>query len=179
MGLMSTIDAAFLDLYRVGNWLVRNLIRYVFQPSSLSQKQRECSDMREHQTFMSHMSRSIVRSKQALSQCSSLVFTGSLPLEVYPCARAEIPSSFATIALYDAILVSAAGTSQDAWSGRAMRRRTHRRAVCSIAYSPDSTRLVSASKDRDVDVWCTRTGPLRTFRTPSPSLFLTFSPDGS
>ncbi len=60
-----------------------------------------------------------------------------------------------------------------------MRRRTGPRSVSCVAYSPDSTRLVSASRDRDVDVWCTSTGALlHTLRTPFACVFVTFSPDG-
>ena len=122
----------------------------------------------------------MLRSKRALSQCSSLVFTGSLPLEVEPYTKGSMTSSFTSIKLYPAILVSSAGTSQDAWCGVPMKRRTHRRPVCSIAYSPNGTRLVSVSRDRDVEMWCTGTGVLlHTLHTPLPSVFVTFSPDGS
>src|SRR5258708_11471238 len=130
--------------------------------------------MKEHRIFIWHIHRFILRSKHALSQCPFLVFTGSLTFEVEP---AEVTSGFATIASYDAILVSA---SQDSWNRGPMKRYAHLRAVCSVAYSSDSTRLVSASRDRDVEVWCTRTGALlHTLRTPFPCVFVTFSPDGS
>ena|SRR5258707_15875186 len=89
----------------------------------------------------------------------------------------EIASSFTSIASYDAILVSA---SQDSWNRGPMKHHAHQHAVCSVAYSPDSTCLASASRDRDVEVWCTRTGALmHMLHTPSPCVFVTFSPDGS
>ena len=131
--------------------------------------------MKEHRIFIWHIQRFILRSRQTLSQWPFLVFTGSLTFEVEP---AEIVSSFATIASYDTILVSSAGTSQDPWSRGPMKRCAHLRAVCSVAYSPDSARLASASRDRDVELWCTTGALLHTLRIPFPCVFVTFSPDG-
>src|SRR5258708_2707503 len=149
----------------------------MFRSSSLFHAKRASNAMKEHRIFIWHIHRFILRSKQALSRCPFHVFTGSLAFEVEPT---EITSSFATIASYDAIFVSSAGTSQDSCSRGSMKRRAHLRPVCSVAYSPDNTRLASASRDKDVEVWSTRTEALlHTLRTPFPCVFVTFSPDGS
>src|SRR5258708_23262758 len=130
--------------------------------------------MKGHQIFIWHIHQFILHSKQALHQCPFLVFAGSLTSKVEP---AEVMSGFATITSYNAILVSA---SQDSWNRGCMKRHVHLHAVCSIVYLLDSTCLASASRDRDVEVWCARTGALlHTLCTPFPCVFVTFSPDGS
>ena len=56
----------------------------------------------------------------------------------------------------------------------------HTAAILRLAYSPDGSRLVSSSSDREVKLWDAATGePVRTFPAQSDwSQALAFSPDG-
>jgi WD40 repeat protein len=67
----------------------------------------------------------------------------------------------------------------DAVTGARRRHlRGHRNSVHGLAFSPDSTRLASASHDKTVKVWDVASGKLlRTFEHPSRVHGLAFSPD--
>jgi WD40 repeat protein/tRNA A-37 threonylcarbamoyl transferase component Bud32 len=77
------------------------------------------------------------------------------------------------------------------WEYAYLRRRTegtpltlrgHTNWVNSVAYSPDGTRLASASMDGTINIWDARTGAeLLTLRghTPQPATSVSYSPDGT
>ena len=88
-------------------------------------------------------------------------------------------SNFTPEPLHDAVLVSAEGNFQHSSTRALLKRRGHDIPFSSVAYSPEGTRLVSASRSNDVEVWSTSKGALLyKLHFPSICVFAAFSPDG-